>query len=425
MMKKTIVLGLGVSGRSVCNFLSKRGLDFVATDDKSLSFSQFATVSECIEILPVVSSLITSPGISKSHPLVMAAKQQGVEIIGEIELACRQMQRSSQPLIGITGTNGKTTVTLLVTHMLQAAGFEAQAVGNIGTPLLDMIDATGPLVVELSSYQLETMSTKAFQSGVVLNITPDHLDHHGSMEEYAKAKLHLQACLKPQGSFFVHERIKGPSSMRYGFDTSSDVSSDGSHVFRFSKKEIALPSALKGAFTHDAENFLAAYALARDFGVPADICVSAYATFSKPPHRIQFIREIDGVKYYDDSKGTNLDAVIRAVNAVMKDAVKRARIILIAGGVHKGESYTAWIPEFTERVSSIFAIGVAAPLIQADLEHVLPVTIVPSLEDAVRSAREIAKTGDIVLLSPGCSSLDMFKNYKERGEKFQAVVHSL
>jgi UDP-N-acetylmuramoylalanine--D-glutamate ligase len=167
------------------------------------------------------------------------------------------------------------------------------------------------------------------------------------------------------------------------------------------------------------ENFLAAYALARDFGISPNACVEAFLSFQKPPHRIQFVRSVNDVSYYDDSKGTNIDAVERAVESLPQD------ILLIAGGVHKGESYTSWITAFNGRVKKIFVIGEAAPLMEQDLSIAIPVERHATLDDAVHAAAKIAKPGSSVLLSPGCSSYDMFKNYKERGEKFQQLVKEL
>lgn len=427
-MKKIMVFGLGVSGLSVCRHLTRKGIDFVATDDK-MNIAEIApftshlkSVQECMEMLSAAFTIIVSPGIPKSHPLLALALEMGVEVIGEVELAAREI-KAPKMVIGVTGTNGKTTVTMLLNHILTIAGHSSLAVGNIGTPLLDVVEEAGPFVVEVSSYQLETMSTEVFHSGVILNVTPDHLDHHGSIEAYTEAKMRLLGCLKKdrKHSFYVHESVAPKNARSYGFKKTSDVWSDGTYIYRFGERESELPDIFKGIFSHDVENFIGAYAVARDCDVPAKVCVEAYSSFIKPPHRIQFVRTVDGVSYYDDSKGTNVDAVVRAVESLPGNG----KIILVAGGVHKGESYASWNCRFQGRVQHVFAIGAAAPLIEADLRAEVPVSIESTLERAVHSAREIAKTGDNVLLSPGCSSFDMFKNYKERGEKFQAVVQSL
>jgi len=365
--------------------------------------------------LTSTSRLIVSPGIPPTHPVVQKAAELGCEIVGDVELAFREFQLKPRPLIGITGTNGKTTATLLTTHMLG----EAKAVGNIGEPLLDELEGSEPLVIELSSYQLETASTQVLQSAAVLNITPDHLDHHGSMRAYAAAKLRIGSCLKEGARLYVYEKIEAKNALKYGFEKSSDLHSDGEWIVRFQKREIELPAQFRHIRSHDVENFLAAYALARDAGKSPQECVDAFATFEKPPHRIQFVREIDGVKYYDDSKGTNIDAVIRAVESIP------GTIVLIAGGVHKGESYHSWIEAFQGRVKAIVAIGQAAPLMEQDLASHIPFTHCSTLAEAVHTAKALAKPSETVLLSPGCASFDMFKSYKDRGEQFQDLILQL
>lgn len=443
-----VVLGLGVSGISTIKFLKKLGYVILATDDKldlaveklevkalaheDLHFISPQEAIKKIESYPQsFSFVISSPGVKPSHPLLLACKKVGLSYFGDIELAFRTLVKHNIPILGITGTNGKTTVTSLVQHMLVQAGHHAKACGNIGDPLLDEIDSAAsqknPLVLELSSFQLETARAKALTSAIVLNITADHLDHHKSMCEYAEMKLQIGRCLRPGSCLYLHEKVfleypfeeKGISVFSYGFNKERDIYSDGKSVIRFQEKEIDLPDILQRIFSHDVENFLAAYAQARDFGVSPEACVQAFLTFKKPPHRIQFVREVEGIKFYDDSKGTNIDAVIRAVEAIPE------KIILIAGGVHKGASYLAWREVFQNKVKAIFAIGEAAPIIQKDLSQDFPVTPCKTLEDAIISSKAFAKRGETVLLSPGCSSFDMFKNYKERGEKFQALVWGL
>ena len=444
MRKNVLVLGLGVSGLSACRFLLKNGHTIFATDDKLEAARtkpevapflqnpavQLLTKEEALEKLDSeqVSFVVPSPGIFPTHALLVAAKEKGLEIIGDVELACRELVTyiPTVLMVGITGTNGKTTVTMLTACMLQEAHFMAKTVGNIGLPILDELEEVKKenccLVAELSSFQLETMQQQVFQAGVILNVTPDHLDYHGSMHNYEEAKMRLVHCIKPNGAFFVHEKIELPAGfevLRYGFQATSDVYSDGEHVYRFDKREIELPASLKDNFSHDTENFLAAYLLARECKVPPEACIKAFVSFKKPPHRIQFVKEVQKVKYYDDSKGTNIDAVIRAVESLP------TKIILIAGGVHKGEAYSCWLDHFQDKVRAIVAIGQAAQLLEQDLGFKIPVKICSSLEEAVLSAKGIAKEGESVLLSPGCASFDMFKNYKERGEKFQAFVETL
>lgn len=444
-----VILGLGVTGVSTAKYLAKKGFCLWLTDDglqNALLRSEVVALQDvagveflepmalqerCVRYPYAISFLVASPGIPLSHPLLALSRTLGIDVFCDIELGLREVQRSTLPLIGITGTNGKTTTTMLVDHMLSAAGHNPQAVGNIGRPFLDEVELAKkemrPLIVELSSFQLETMKTQALRSAAILNITPNHLNHHSSMEDYATQKKRIGSCLRPQGALFVHERVFQEQSFdgytgplfQYGFSEASHIRSDGTNIIHFGKNEGRLPATLQGLFSHDVENFLAAYALARNFGIEPEICIEAFISFKKPPHRIQFVRELDGIKFYDDSKGTNIDAVVRAVESI------DGKIILIAGGVHKGESYSAWISPFKERVKMVFAIGQAASLISQDLSAILPVEIVPTLEEAILFSHKIAKSGETVLLSPGCSSFDMFKSYKERGERFQAAVWGL
>lgn len=439
-MKNILVLGLGVSGLSVCrHFIERRDVSLLIFDDqleKALHRTDAAFLSECengkVELLTLdaavtnierVDLVVASPGIPKNHPLIIAAQLQSREVICDVELACRELLGTIPQMVGITGSNGKTTVTLLTTHIMNYAGIPAQAVGNIGVPVLDIVESGEKkyplLVVELSSFQLETMSTPIFQTGIVLNVTPNHLDYHGSMTAYKKAKLRLQGCIRDDGSLFAHESIENVPAQFYGFRETSDLRSDGKWVIRFGVKEVELPASLQGIHSHEVENFLAAYALCRECDISPNICIEAFASFKKPAHRIQFIREVSGVGYYDDSKGTNIAAVMRAVESVP------SKVILIAGGMHKGESYSAWIELFQKKVRMIFAIGQAASLIENDLKDTIPVELCATLEEAVLAASKIAQHGESVLLSPGCSSYDMFKNYIERGERFQAQVAKL
>ena len=433
-----IVLGLGTSGLATLRFLALRGYIVLATDDNSEKLSQsfenvtFVSIDEAnIHIAHNFSNLaflILSPGIPQSHPLVEHARKHGVEVIGEVELACRMLLPYAPTMVAVTGTNGKTTVTRLIAHILNYAAISCKAVGNIGTPLLDMVELFEKnqrpvLVVELSSFQLETMNTPIFKAGVILNITPDHLDRHGTMEEYAQAKLRLSSCLMTESPLFVHEsihtRFPSPAHARpYGYTTNAYAHSNLEHIFFSGMQETALPQELVHKQSHNLENFIAAYAISRTLDIAPHICHDAYPSFTKAPHTLQYIRSINGVHCIDDSKGTNIDAVIRAVESI------DGPIILIAGGVHKGEAYTVW-QEFASKVRHIFAIGESAPLIAQDVGSAIPVSCMPTLQEAVVSAIDTAKMGYTVLLSPGCSSFDMFQDYKDRGKQFQQIVNEI
>lgn len=437
--RKVLVIGLGMSGRSASEFLLAHGalvhgidrnaqglmshLEIQSLQQKGMTIQ---AEKDCSDITHF-DLIVISPGVPQTHPLVQAALQAHVPVIGEIELGC---QFASNPMLGITGTNGKTTVTLLVNHVLKQCGHPARALGNVEVPLTRELLTLPPqdmIVLELSSYQIETLYEPCLDAGVILNITPDHLDRYQTMETYAKAKCEMERCLKPNGHLYMEEKtwqeygylLKEKMPRLYGYQETSFIYSDLESVYRAGCKVFDLPSPLKNKKSHDLENLLAAYALCADKGVSGPDFLKAWKTFKKPAHRIEFVLERQGVRYYDDSKGTNIDAVIRAVQSL------EGSIILIAGGVDKGAAYTPWLQEFRNKVKSICAIGQAAAKIREQLALHIPVTIFSSLDEAVQQAAQWAQKGDVVLLSPGCSSFDMFKDYAHRGAEFQRIVRQL
>lgn len=433
--KRVLILGLGISGRAAAEFLLQKEAIVYASDNNQKVLEHNPDVARLrsgglltfsLEDLPPINAfdlLVISPGVPLTHPLVILAKNQGIPLLGEVELACRFL--SAKSILGITGTNGKTTVTLLVTHILNQAGYKALALGNVGTAMTSQCTQACDLVVaELSSYQLETMESQIIDAGVILNITPDHLDRYPSMKEYAQAKLKLADCIKPSGCLYIEENcyeefgylITNQKFKLYGYSNKCDLYPEKDHLVANKKIACMLPLSYQNRISHDLENMMAAYALCQEVGVTPEQFLAGLSTFKKPAHRIEFVCERKGVSYYDDSKGTNLDAVIRAVHTLDGD------IILIAGGVDKGAAYTPWITAFGNKVRLICAIGQAAKKIETDLAHAYPVVILDSLEAAVRYAASQAQPGENVLLSPGCSSFDMFRDYAHRGEEFQRIV---
>lgn len=426
-----LVIGYGISGRSASKLLLQKGWQVTAMDRNAQAIAPELGVNlvseDNLADISLFNLAVLSPGIPSTNILVQKLLAQGIEVVGEIELAFRWLQ---QPVIGITGTNGKTTVTLLVAHVLDHSGIKARALGNVGVPLAAEVDKLGAhdvVVAELSSYQLETLKRPLIDAGVILNITPDHLDRYGSMEKYAAAKYQLRNCLKLHGKLFVEERtyqefkylFDQDICYRYGYDRALAFSTDLKSVFKQGMRVCELPQTLQGKPGHDVENFLAAYALCDTQGVTSQLFLRAYETFKKPHHRIEFVKTLSGIHFYDDSKGTNIDAVIRAVESM------QGKTILIAGGVDKGAAYTPWIAAFGAKVKSIYAIGQAAGKIQNDLQEALSVHLCMDLNSAVQQAYAEASPGDNILLSPGCSSFDMFRDYVDRGEQFQASVHRL
>lgn len=437
--KEILVLGLGVSGRAASSLLLQHGAKVTGLDNNmkllnenleiiSLRIKGLKTLHESDQIqLEKFSYLVVSPGIPQEHVLYAEARAKKIPILGEIELACQFL---SGHFVGITGTNGKTTVTLLVTHVLNQAGRKASALGNVGNALaarcLTKTEKNELHVVELSSYQLETMQSKVLEAAVILNITPNHLDRYNGMEDYAKAKFQILNCLKPGATCYVLESCAAQykhlltSSVRtFGYSPHSDLWTDLQYLKHKNKNILELPAAFAGKQSHDLENVMAAFSLCQACGVTAEAFLAALNTFKKPAHRIEFVREYKGIKFYDDSKGTSLDAVVRAVQTVP------GKVILIAGGIDKGAPYTPWIADFKGKVKRICAIGQAASKIKKDLENAITVDLLADLEHAIKHAMRFADQGDTILLSPGCSSFDMFRDYAHRGEVFQSIVNAL
>ena len=394
-----LILGWGKSGKSAAQLLLSRGEKVLGIEDDPA-----VVVDPEIERLTdyhtipwhTLKALVVSPGVPPQHPVYQMALQQPVEVIGELELALRYLQQ--QPLLAITGTNGKTSVTLLTTHVLNNAGIPARALGNVGEPLSSYALCPHPeevLVLELSSFQIETLSSRVFDAAALLNITPDHLDRYPDMLSYAKTKCALQRYLKEGAPFFVQQEV----------------------VRQFGQW-LTPPYQTFDGIDHESQNRAAAWALCQTRGVRPEPFAEALTSFRKPAHRIEFVCEIDGICYYDDSKGTNIDAVVHAVRAM------KGQVILIVGGVDKGASYLPWTQAFPDKIKFILALGAAAPKIFSELHPYFQIEIVDSLEMAVDRAHQKATQTDCVLLSPGCSSYDMFRDYKHRGEEFQRCVHN-
>lgn len=390
-MAKALVIGLGISGKSAAHFLKEKGFDVFTTDrdpSKAIEYPFLENPGVDFDLA------VLSPGVPPTNPIVEKLVKANVEVIGEIELACRYIK---QPMIGITGSNGKTTTTLLVTHVLNHCGIDAVAMGNVGIPLTSLKNEKAVIVCELSSYQLETLQAKCLDQAAILNITPNHLDRYKVMEKYAEAKFLIQNNLKERGSLLIHEHI----------------------LKDFGNRITAKLRVFCTRENHNLENMDAAFKLCETFGITREVFDQAAKSFQKPPHRIQYVTDIKGIKFFDDSKGTSVHATLRAVESM------QGPVILIAGGVDKGYPYTDWISPFKKKVKKIIAIGEAAPKIENDLKGHIEVMLVKSLEEATAKSFQEALDGDNVLLSPGCASTDMFKDYSERGLAFQKAVRGI
>lgn len=422
---KALVIGVGVSGKAAISFLLRRGYRVVAVDRQLRGeYEGISIQQDDKEIFPFDFSLVVlSPGVVGSHILCEQARKMGVSVIGEIELGLRFL--GNHPALGITGTNGKTTLTLLTSHVLRSVGKASRSLGNVGCALTSAIDdlQEGEVVaLELSSYQLETIKESAFVGGVILNITPDHLDRYQTMDNYAKAKLNLFSSLKEGAPLYLHQDI---------FDEFSSLIPDKSRCFPFGpnlrvhpwmdSEILMLVERLKSmvVLPTGVENLIAGFLLTKLFGVRVDEYLRALETFKRPPHRMETVATIDGVEFCNDSKATNVDSVSFALDTVRKP------LILIMGGKSKGSSYKPLIPKMEGRVKEIITIGEAAEEIEEAFKEVIPCFRAETLKAAVSIANKRGVSGDMVLLSPACSSFDQFKNYEDRGDQFRNLIKEL
>jgi UDP-N-acetylmuramoylalanine--D-glutamate ligase len=369
---KALVLGLGVSGKSAALFLKRRGVEVVGVDDRTAP-QQFSTLRGFDLFVP-------SPGISRQHPLYQLAKREGIPIKGEMQLF---LEETKEPCIGVTGTNGKTTVVRMIEHGLNYCGKVAHAVGNVGVPIAEH-ERTGILVIEMSSYQLETLTAPVLDVAIVLNIAQDHVERYENFEEYALTKASIAKCLKAGGELLIHSSVD--------------------------------PKLFSQPFVpFEGGNLQAAQLACAHFGVEKSLFRKAMETFKQPLHRIEFVASIEGVDYYNDSKATNVAAVLNAIEKFEQ------KIVLILGGYDKGLSFEPLFP-FASKFSSVVTYGQAREKIANALKHLVEVDQVGTLKLAVEFARSKAKRGEVVLFSPGCSSFDAFKNYEERGDAFKDYV---
>lgn len=422
-MRKAVILGLGVSGLAAVSYLLKQHVELIGVDRNpslaSIEGIKFLSEEDPID-LDGVDCLVKSPGIPCTHPWVLKAIGSNIPIVSELDLALSALQTAGKTLIGITGSNGKTTTTLLTAHALQKKGIRAVAAGNVGTPLLSQInDSSDVYVVELSSFQLESIhANPILDFAVILNITPNHLDRHASFEEYAQIKFRIQDCLKPHASLMVHSQMRA-SFASYFHPHAACIFFDNLKERVETILSLSYRERRSRLYSHDLDNFSAAYAVVSRLGITDSQFGEAVSSFQKPPHRIEFIRTWQGVDFVNDSKATSVDAVIKAVKAMP------SRVGLIAGGVDKGGSFREWVPIFRQKVTTVFALGEAQDRIMSELTPHVPVIKVASLEEGVLKASKMAQKGETVLLSPGCSSYDQFKDYQQRGDRYKELVLAL
>ena len=445
--RQVLVLGLGDTGLSAIRWLEKRGAQVRAADTREAPprlgtvRSQHPRVPLALgafrpALLEGVEAVVASPGLALRDPFLRQALERGIEVVGDVELFARAVRGSPARVIAVTGTNGKSTVTALACEMARAAGLRAQAVGNIGEPVLDAIDAPGAgeteaWVVELSSYQLETAASLRCDAAAVLNVTQDHLDRYDSMAAYAAAKQRIfidcrsrvlnredaltMAMAEAPGADEILTFGLGEPSNRYewGLDAARRHLRRGPvELMRVS--EIGIPG------LHNAANALAAHALCSAIGLDSEAMTRAIREFAGLPHRVQLVAEADGVRFYDDSKGTNVGASVAALEGFT------VPVVLIAGGDGKGQDFAPLAPAVKAHARAVVLIGRDAEMLAAALAGTgVPIERAKTMDEAVSAAHRLAKPGDAVLLSPACASLDMFRNYGHRGDVFAAAATSL
>jgi UDP-N-acetylmuramoylalanine--D-glutamate ligase len=368
--------------------------------------------------------VVVSPGVP-ALPELERAEHAGVEIIGELELACRFV---TAPIVVVGGTNGKSTTTTLIGVLLRAAGRHAFVGGNLGTPAADAVSqAFDVVVLEVSSFQLERAPSLHPRVSLLLNVTEDHLDRYPSFTAYAEAKGNAfvnqvpgDTAVVPFGDALTEEQARRGRGDLVSFGRGGDYLVAEAAVLEAESGERFDLGSSRLHGRHNHENAAAAIAAVRALGVNAEAVRDGLADFEPLPHRMALVRELSGVRFYDDSKGTNVGASVTALTGLTED-----RGVLIAGGRDKQGSYAPLVDALRERGRAVVLLGEAAPKIFDAIGGALPVEHADGMDDAVRRAFRLAQPGDAVLLSPACSSFDMFKSYAERGERFSAAVKTL
>ncbi len=451
--KRVGVMGLGASGVAAAGFLARRGVEVIAADSKPLdslrreasALRALGVVLKCGERNDTVfrdcEIVVTSPGVAGSAAELTAARGSGIRVIAEVELASRY---SRGVLIGITGSNGKSTVSAMIGEMLRAAGVTARVCGNFGTPLTAVIETDMSLpqveaqrvhyVVELSSFQLEGIESMRPRVAVLLNISDDHQDRYDRIESYRDAKARI--FVNQHGDDIAILNWDDPSTRTlaerlaarlFPFSLLQDLEEGavlrrqdlllrrgGTEQIIVQSTEVPIPG------RHNLENVLAAAAVAAHCGVAAEAMAAAVRGFRGLPHRLEFVREVEGVSYYNDSKATNIGATRRALEAF------DVPLVLLLGGRDKGGDFESLRDAMKGRIRAIVTFGEAGPGIARRLKGAAPRVLESgSLSEAVVCAAEVARAGDVVLLAPGCASFDAFENFEKRGEGFRDIVREL
>ncbi|MEX2163862.1 MAG: UDP-N-acetylmuramoyl-L-alanine--D-glutamate ligase [Sulfuricaulis sp.] len=438
--KRALVVGLGLTGYSCVRHLAALGYATTVVDTRreppklealKREFPQVAVYTG--EFPPALfddpGMLVVSPGMSVRHPEIARAVDNGVPVVGDIELFARQV---TAPVIAITGSNGKSTVTALTGEMCRLAGLKTAVGGNIGVPALSLLEQPVPdvYVIELSSFQLELTASLNARAATVLNITPDHLDRYRDIEEYAAAKARIfrgngTLVLNADDPWVMRMCLSGRRMVSFNLGQPLAAQDYGlternGETWLARGLQLLMPTRdVPLAGRHNLANVLAAMALAEAAGITPEATCVAVRGFKGLKHRTELVAEHLGVRWYDDSKGTNVGATVAALNGMT------APVILIAGGDGKGQDFNELKIACRQHARAVVLIGRDAPQIEATLGGVMAVRRAKDMHDAVRIAHELAQTGDVVLLSPACASFDMFRNYEHRAEVFREAVREV
>jgi UDP-N-acetylmuramoylalanine--D-glutamate ligase len=442
--KRVLAVGLARTGVATALFCAARGalvtaMDTRAENEIGETISALRAAGVSLELSGHRENtfleqdlIVPSPGVPADASPLKAARAKGVTIWSEIELADRFLNGR---LIGITGSNGKTTTTSLIEHILQSAGFPTILAGNIGTPLISRVEQTNDrtiTVAELSSFQLELIETFRANISVFLNLTPDHLDRHGTFEAYGAAKARI----------FENQTEADSAVLNADDPATTALVPSRPHVYWFSRKQrVAQGAFVQGkeivfrhegaeevilkladiplAGAHNVENVLAAVVAARLAGAEPAAIAKGVRSFAGVEHRLEFVAEIGGVRYYNDSKATNVDATLKALDAFP------GRILIILGGKDKGSDYTVLQAPLREKAILALLIGAAAEKIEKQIAGSVAIERTETMERAVETAAHAARPGDVVLLAPACASFDQFQNYEHRGRVFKELLHQL
>ncbi|MGK9067515.1 UDP-N-acetylmuramoyl-L-alanine--D-glutamate ligase [Stutzerimonas chloritidismutans] len=437
-----IVVGLGKSGMSVVRHLARRGLPFAVVDTRenppelATLTSQYPNVEvRCgaldSDFLCRASELIVSPGLPVSTPALQAAAAQGVKLVGDIELFARE---AKAPIVAITGSNAKSTVTTLVGEMAIAAGRKVAVGGNLGMPALDLLDDEVELyVLELSSFQLETTDQLNAEVATCLNISEDHMDRYDGLPAYHQAKHRIFRGAR-QVVINRDDRLSRPlvaedlPAWSFGlgkpdFKGFGLFEENGEKFLAFQFDPLMPASQLRMRGAHNQSNALAALAIGHAVGLPFAPMLDVLRQFTGLPHRCQWVSERKGVSFYDDSKATNVGAALAAIDGLGSDI--EGRLVLIAGGDGKGADFSALHSPVARYCRDVVLLGRDAELLAAALDGAAPIHRAETMQQAVQMAAKLAQYGDSVLLSPACASLDMFANFEDRGRQFAAAVGAL